>query len=103
MRNDDRRCRKERKWYRREVPPTLTDGGDTGERMCGRVETRFLSAVDVLTTGENEMVTLGIFVEPQLPMTHLKTGGEQSASESKRIGLWLTVGDRSAEVGEWAK
>lgn len=55
-----------------EVPPTFTGGGHTSGWMRGRVETGCLSAVHVLATGENEMGTLDIFVEPQLPMTHLK-------------------------------
>lgn len=67
-----------------EVPPTLTGGGDTSGRVCGRVETGCLSAVHVLATGENEMATLGIFVEPQLPMTHLKSW--RSVGGGRRLG-----------------
>ena len=40
--------------------------------MCGRVVAVGLAAVDVLAFGEDEVATLGIFVEPQLPMTHLR-------------------------------
>jgi len=57
------------------VPPTLTRGRDAGCRVCGSIVTGVLTAVDVLALDENEMATLGIFLEPQLPMTHLRLCG----------------------------
>lgn len=67
-----------------EVPPTLTDGGNTRGRVCGGVVTDGQAAIDVLTSSEDQVTALGIFVEPQLPMTHLRS-----------------IDDRSAEVGDW--
>lgn len=67
--------REERKQHRREEAATLAIGSDAGGRMCGRVEAERLPAIDVLAGGEDEVATLGIFVEPQLPMTHPR-GGE---------------------------
>lgn len=76
-------------WYGREVPPALAGGGDTGGRMRSGVVAGGLATVDVLAAGEGQMAAGGMFVEPQLPMTHL-----QAAQ-----GIWLTADDRSAEVG----
>ena len=76
-------------WYGREVPPTLAGGGDTSGRMYSGVVAGGLTAIDVLTASEGQVATGGMFVEPQLPMTHLE--GAQ--------WIWLTAGDRSAEVG----
>jgi hypothetical protein len=82
--------------YEREVPATLASGNDTSGRMCGRVVTGGLTAIDVLASGEGEMATLGILIEPELPMTHLNVRRQQ-----KRIGFWLAMDDRSAEVRQW--
>lgn len=81
--------------YERVVPPTLASGSDTSGGMCGRVVTGGLTAIDVLACGEDEMATLGILIEQELPMTHLNVRGQQT-----RIGFWLAMGDRSAEVRE---
>lgn len=88
-------------WYGREVPPTLAGGGKTGGRMCSRVVAVGPTAIDVLTAGEGQMATGGMFVEPQLPMTHLQAmeTNHQWSRGIERIGFWLTVDDRSAEVG----
>jgi len=60
------------KWYGREVSPTLACGSNTSGRMCGRVVAGGLTAVDILTAPESQMATGGMFIEPQLPMTHLQ-------------------------------
>ena len=72
MRKDDRGCGRERKRYEREVPATLTIGSKTSGGVCGRVVTSGQTTIDVFASGKNQMGTLGIFVEPQLPMTHVK-------------------------------
>jgi len=59
-------------WYAREVPPTLTGGGNARGRMRSRVVADGLTAINVLTAGESQMATVGMFIEPQLPMTHLQ-------------------------------
>jgi len=53
-----------------EVPPTLAGGGDTGGWVCNRVVAGGLAAVHVLTAGKSQVATGGVFVEPQLPVTH---------------------------------
>jgi len=58
-----------------EEAATLAIGSDAGCGVCGGVEAERLAAIDVLAGGEDEVATLGIFVEPQLPMTHPR-GGE---------------------------
>ena len=67
--------------------------------MCDRVVAAGLLTVDVLAPGEGEMATGGMFVEPQLPMTHLQ-GSAIAGNAANRVRR-LTVGDRSAEVGGW--
>ena len=59
------------KWYGREVPFTLAGGSNASGRVCGRVVAGGLTAVDVLVAGERQVATEGMFIEPQLPMTHL--------------------------------
>ena len=59
------------KWNGREVSPTMAGGSDASGRVCGRVVAGGLAAVHVLTAGESQMATGGMFIEPQLPVTHL--------------------------------
>jgi len=59
------------KWNGREVPPTMAGGGDASGRVFGRVVAGGLTTIYVLTAGESQMATGGMFIEPQLPMTHL--------------------------------
>lgn len=80
--------RRKMKWYGREVPPTLTGGGNTSGRMCGRVMAGGLAAIHVLTAGESQMAAGGMFIEPQLPMTHLQAIQEnhQRTEEYSELG-----------------
>ena len=74
MRGEERRSavRRGMEWYEREVPSTLAGGRNTSGRMCSRVVAVGPTAINVLTAGESQMATGGMFVEPQLPMTHLR-------------------------------
>jgi len=90
--------------YEREVSSTPAGGSNTSGRVCGRVVAGCLTTIDVLTAGEREMGTGNMFIEPQLPMTHLQAiAGEPSVVPGNAANWvqWLTVGDRSAEVGDW--
>ena len=60
------------KWYGREVSPAPAGWGNTGCRMRGRVVAGCLTTIDILTGGKSQMATGGMFIEPQLPMTHLQ-------------------------------
>jgi len=60
-----------------EVPPALAGGSDASGRVCSRVVAGGLAAIHVLTAGESQMATGGMFVEPQLPMTHLQAIGRR--------------------------
>ena len=68
--------------------------------MCGRVVAGGLTTIDVLVFGEDEMVALGIFVEPQLPMTHLRPQTVQEDNQCPEnksgfgSGLLFTIGRR---------
>ena len=75
MRKDDRRGGMKRNG--REVPPTVAGGGDASGRVCGRVVAGGLATVYVLTGGESQMAAGGMFIEPQLPMTHLQAIGRR--------------------------
>jgi len=65
------------KWNGREVPPTLAGGGDASGRVGSRVVAGGLATVHVLTAGESQMATGDMFIEPQLPMTHLQAIGRR--------------------------
>jgi len=80
---------------RREEPPTSAGWGDTRGRVCGGVVAGGQTAVDVLAGGEGEMTTGGMFIEPQLPMTHLEAiAGERisEAGECSELGSGLLSG-----------
>lgn len=74
-------------WYEREVPPTSAGGGDASSRMRSRVVAGGLATIDVLTAGEGQVATGCVFVEPQLPMTHL-----QAIQSSGLYGSGRSVG-----------
>ena len=102
MQSEERRSAVQRgmKWYRREVSPTLACGSNTSGRMCGRVVAGGLTAVDVLTAGESQMAAGGMFIEPQLPMTHLQAiAGEPSANAGNATNSVLAYGGRSVGGG----
>ena len=83
------------KRYGREEPPTSAGWRDTRGRVCGGVVAGDLTAIDILAGGEGEMTTGGMFIEPQLPMTHLEAvaGGRISeAGECSELGSGLLSG-----------
>jgi len=85
-------------WYGREVPPTLTVGSNAGGRMCGRVVAGGLTAINVLTADESQMATVGMFIEPQLPMTHL-----QLARRCRRIISTAAGADKANWVQAYSR
>jgi len=83
------------KRYGREEPPTSAGWRDTRGRVRGGVVAGGLTAIDVLASGEGEMTTGGMFIEPQLPMTHLEAvAGERisEAGECSELGSGLLSG-----------
>jgi hypothetical protein len=58
-------------WYGREVPPAFASGSGAGDRVRSGVVAGGLTAINVLTSGESQMATGGMFIEPQLPVTHI--------------------------------
>jgi hypothetical protein len=91
MQSEERRSAVQRgmKWYGREEPPASADGSNASGRMCGGVVADGLTTIDVLAAGESQVATGGMFVKPQLPMTHLQAiGGEPSVKPGNAaIGL----------------
>ena len=94
------------KWYGREVSPTLTGGSNASGRVCGRVVAGGLAAVDVLTGGESQVATEGVFIEPQLPMTHLEANAGEPSGNPRNVANWdLAYSGRSVGGGRrsWQK
>lgn len=87
------------KWYGREVSPTLAGGNDTGGWMCSGIVAGGLVAVHVLTANEGQMATGGMFIEPQLPVTHLRATQGKSVVPGNKANRVLAYSRRSVGGG----